>query len=198
VNEGKRELKSLAESGTDQIKLRDRSGKVRTGKHYRRGWHKRRQGNYLSHKSWRNKQPAFIQPNHDSSGVIACIRRQKHTENGKQQQDNDPDMKILLHKAHNSTLIWRVRKGRTKDFAEGKRHLCKADRLRWCLRRRRTTSECTPVPSLVVASRSLGSRYHDPFCNRTVRAKRKRSGGAKPDSPTRPWRKCTHIAGRVR
>jgi hypothetical protein len=52
-----------------------------------------------------DKQAALVQPNHDPGGIITWVRRQKHAENGKQQQEDDPDLKSLLHKNHDST-VW--------------------------------------------------------------------------------------------
>lgn len=62
------------------------------------GCRKRRQRDNLRNENWCDKQAAFFQPNRDPGGVITCIRRQKHAEDGKQQQDDDPELKILLHK----------------------------------------------------------------------------------------------------
>jgi hypothetical protein len=98
-----------------------------SGKYDWVGCRKRRQKNYLRNKNGCDKQAAFFQPNHDPGGVIICIRRQKHAEDGKQQQEDDPELKILLHKAHDSTLIWPLRKKRNKALRGEKAPICKAE-----------------------------------------------------------------------
>jgi hypothetical protein len=104
MNEGK-ESWDLAEARTDQIKLRDSRGNLRAGKYGRRSCRKGRQRNRLSHKKACDKEAAFLQPSHDPSGIITWIWRQKHAENGKQQEDDDCDLKRLLHKKHDSTVL---------------------------------------------------------------------------------------------
>jgi hypothetical protein len=88
----------LAEAGTDQITLRHSRGNLSTGKHNPGSWRNGRQRNRRSYQKGCDKQAALIQPNHDPRGIITWVGRQKHAENGKQQQEDDPDLKNLLHK----------------------------------------------------------------------------------------------------
>jgi len=92
-----KESRGLAEAGTDQIKLRGRGENLRTGKYNRAGYRKGRQKNCLSDKKGYDEKMALLQPNHDPGGVIAWVRRQKHAGNRKQQQDDNPGLKELLH-----------------------------------------------------------------------------------------------------
>jgi hypothetical protein len=100
-----KESRGLAEAGTDEVKLRNSCGNLRTGKYNPGSWRKGRQRNCWRAQKGCDKQAAFVQPNCDPGGIITWIRRQKHAENGKQHQEDDPDLKNPLHKNHDSTVL---------------------------------------------------------------------------------------------
>lgn len=102
MNPGKR---GLAEAGTDQVTLHSRRGKPRKGKYVPGSRRKGRQRNCRSDQKGCDKQAALVRPNHDPGGIVTWVRRQKYAENGKQQQEDDPDLKSLLHKNHDSTVL---------------------------------------------------------------------------------------------
>jgi hypothetical protein len=102
--EGK-ERRDLAETATDQIELRHSRGNLRTGKYDPESWRKGRQRNRRGDQKGCDKQAVLVQSNRDAGGIISGVRRQKHAENGKQHQQDDPDQKSLLHKNHDSTVL---------------------------------------------------------------------------------------------